>query len=316
MYCFCTIAYGEEYVILAKRLAKDVKRYCYQVPFIVFTDKKDYFTDISQVKVFDYRPHFSNCVYDKILAVRKCLTIYDSAIYIDADSRIYKEVNTEKKLPQGIAALTCYSLTEHFKGLITKRMRKFSTAHDEISSMSHFNPIKYLRIMRRKNYHYKSLSKLNSRWNRVQSLANKLKLNLENVKFIHEIMFAVTKQKGREKEFFKQYDRIAAYLQLYGFLDSEGTAIGLAAEKAGLNISWHGEGFFDDFPYFKDRILKSNQRKGQKVDEKEIDLLLERNSVCIGRYKLSDNIKKRIQKIYLHAKLLIKTLRNIKFYYF
>ena len=312
MYCFCTLAVGEEYRILAKKLAKDIELNCPGTDFLVITDKKEDFSDRLNTKPFDYRPVFPNIVYDKIFAAEKALARYESVVYIDADSRIYGKITQEPEFLPGLTALSCHRLTKNFEGRLDKE--RAIPLPVGIGSMSRFNPIKYMRIINFLRLKNKITKKLSNKLRVLQKLAAKLKVDMQNTKFVHEIFFVLTKQGGIEKEFFRQYDRIARYLQLHGFSDAEGCAIGLAAEKSNFTVM-HDEGLNKNFYYFKDRILDSKIKKNQAFDIKELELLNEHKSVVIHPI-IKQKIKAHILKWYLTGKLFVRTLGEIKFYHF
>lgn len=90
------------------------------------------------------------------------------------------------------------------------------------------------------------------------------KLNLdkdwENIKFVYEYLFAVTKDNGKEAKFIEYWGKLAPYFELNGVLDGEGNAIGLAAAKAGLTIRWSE---MKGISFFKDRTEMVRVKKGE-----------------------------------------------------
>lgn len=87
----------------------------------------------------------------------------------------------------------------------------------------------------------------------------------ENIQFVHEYLFTVTKDGGKELEFICQWKNLANYFENHGFYDAEGNAIGLAAAKAGMGVIWSdmpGISFFN----YKTEIIRIE--KGQsKIEE-------------------------------------------------
>ncbi len=70
-----------------------------------------------------------------------------------------------------------------------------------------------------------------------KKLGHKLELDLEQVSFIGESLFAVsTKDKNQAANFIQQWGLIARYAELHGIHGGEGNIIGLAAHKAGLEV--------------------------------------------------------------------------------
>lgn len=74
----------------------------------------------------------------------------------------------------------------------------------------------------------------------IEILANKLNLSLENVSWVGESLMIVSKDNGKETEFFQQWGKIGSYLELKGIHAGSGNAIGLAAAKIGWTIHEHG----------------------------------------------------------------------------
>ncbi|MHC5732957.1 MAG: hypothetical protein ACYTXY_54765, partial [Nostoc sp.] len=71
----------------------------------------------------------------------------------------------------------------------------------------------------------------------------------KDISFVHEYLFSVTKDSGKEIEFLQQWDMLANYFELNGIYEGEGSAIGLAAYKAGLAVRWsemEGISFFNN----------------------------------------------------------------------
>jgi len=71
----------------------------------------------------------------------------------------------------------------------------------------------------------------------LQKIAQKLSISINDSIYVGESLFAVCRDNGKEKKFLKYWDIIARYLELNGIHSGEGNAIGLAAAKAGFNIS-------------------------------------------------------------------------------
>jgi hypothetical protein len=70
----------------------------------------------------------------------------------------------------------------------------------------------------------------------LQKMADKLDLNLTEISFVHECLFVIARDQGREQVFLEQWQKIANYFELRGFCRGEGPTIGLAAAEAGLEI--------------------------------------------------------------------------------
>lgn len=94
----------------------------------------------------------------------------------------------------------------------------------------------------------------------LQAAAQHLNLEIENVPWLHEFLFAMTHQQGKEKEFFQLWQTISYFLESQGMYDGEGYAIGFAAAKVGLDFGYDRT---DWFPFFKDNIEKVRIKNGQ-----------------------------------------------------
>lgn len=71
----------------------------------------------------------------------------------------------------------------------------------------------------------------------LDKLAAKLNLDLAQVTYVGEALFALTASAAQSQAFVQAWDRIARYLELHGIHAGEGSAIGLAAAQVGLEIT-------------------------------------------------------------------------------
>lgn len=71
----------------------------------------------------------------------------------------------------------------------------------------------------------------------LSKLADKLDLDLAQVTYVGEALFALTAAAAQSQAFLQAWDRIARYLELHGIHAGEGNAIGLAAAQVGLAIT-------------------------------------------------------------------------------
>jgi hypothetical protein len=71
----------------------------------------------------------------------------------------------------------------------------------------------------------------------LRKLAAKLALDLSAVTYVGEALFALTADSAQSQAFIQAWDRIARYLELHGIHAGEGSAIGLAAAYAGLEVN-------------------------------------------------------------------------------
>lgn len=70
----------------------------------------------------------------------------------------------------------------------------------------------------------------------IKEVANKLTIQLDNVRWIGESLFIVSQDNGKEIEFINLWGKIGKYLELHGIHSGEGNSMGLAAAKVGWTI--------------------------------------------------------------------------------
>lgn len=198
-YCFCTLALGSPYRLIAKNLAEDFKKFAPKVNLIIFSDQPDDFKNFENVKAFKYhRKGIPHCWNDRRFVVEKALSMYRTAIHIDADTRILANIPEQIEWLPGITAMT-NDLLQHAD--------EWMYAPD-------------VELMK--------------------NVAKELKIPLEEAKLIHESLYIITRDDGREFEFLKQWDIIAKTLELKGYKSSDGYLMGMAAQKVGWSINKYG----------------------------------------------------------------------------
>ena len=160
--------------------------------------------------------------------------------------------------------------------------------------------------------HNKNKSEINI----LNKIALKLNLNLADITFVHECLFVVTKDKGRELEFIKNWERIAAYCELNKFYRGEGHSIGLAAAQAGMEIRTDS---MPQIQFFKDK-LELKKIKSGKVEKSEVDIYFDKqkeleypNKSILFRF--TNKIGGIIMYLYRSLRLRFFTMIDIKFYY-
>lgn len=72
---------------------------------------------------------------------------------------------------------------------------------------------------------------------KIKDVADKLNISIDKVHWIGESLFVVTRDEGKEKEFLQMWGKITSYLELKGMHSGEGSVMGLAATKVGLNVT-------------------------------------------------------------------------------
>lgn len=111
--CFCTLALGKNYRLLASQLAQDLQVYSPHTPLVVLTDKPDDFRDFTNIIAFQHRPQGVKFYHDKRFVIAKAISLFNSCIFVDADMRILGDVSSNLQWQQGITARTGSSIIKH-----------------------------------------------------------------------------------------------------------------------------------------------------------------------------------------------------------
>jgi len=210
--CFCTLAIHAPYRQRARLLCADAP----QVPWIVLTDEPEDFADLPVRAVrhiptgpmaVDYLAHLPKtgegrgaaAYHDKRFALLAALEEFDTAIYVDADSRIIK-LPTLSIFPADLAVLPVVrkSVAEHLATCGSWRLPVFEALARQLTGD--------VEILRR------------ARW-------------------CHETLIAVTRGRSTS-DFFAAWSIGAEFLQARGVYSGEGGVIGIAAAHAGWNIDY------------------------------------------------------------------------------
>jgi hypothetical protein len=234
-FCLCTFAAGPIYRSLVKNLVSDIEKYAPGTPLILFTDKPSEFSNNSHFLVFKHRRQGVLCYHERRFAIAKALSMFNSCMYLDADVRICAPVSQDivaREWLPGITARSCTSMTKHFRTLLNdshppSMVRKFEF---------------------------------------TKKMARKLDLDLEadQVPFINEFLFVVTRDAGREVEFLEQWGKLATYCELNGIHNDPAFAMGLAATKVGFAVR---HDVMEGLDFFDDRIEAVRIAKGQSDPE-------------------------------------------------
>lgn len=210
--CFCTLAIHAPYRRRARLLCADAPA----VPWVVLTDEPDDFADLP-VRALRHAPTGPMAVdyltrlpptgggrgaaayHDKRFALLAALEDFDTAIYMDADSRI-TALPRMGAFPSGLAVLPVVrrSVAAHLETCGSWRMPAFAEL--------------------------------------ARHLAGDVGI-LRSARWCHEALVAVTKD-GRESRFFEAWGRAADFLQARSVYTGEGGVIGLAAECAGWGVDY------------------------------------------------------------------------------
>jgi hypothetical protein len=209
--CFCTLAIHAPYRRRARLLCAAPT-----VPWVVLTDEPEDFADLP-VRAIRHAPTGPMAVdylarlpstgegrgaaayHDKRFALLAALQDFDTAVYVDADSRI-SGLPPLGVLPSGLAVLPVVrkSIAEHLDTCGTWRMPFFVELARYLTGDAD---------------------------------------TLQAARWCHETLLAVTKD-GRESRFFAAWARAADFLQARGVYSGEGGVIGLAAAYAGWSVDY------------------------------------------------------------------------------
>ena len=248
--CFCTLALSSRYQKMAKELAKDLEKYSPETTIVIGTDNPIYFSDCDNVSAFKLsQKGIFNCYNDKRFCLEKALENFESAIFIDADTRIVQPVPNDLEFCPGITG-TCKNLIKHLEKYRSQKI------------------------------------------NIIKKLASKLEINIKDVDWIGDSLFVVTRDQGKEKEFFQMWALIASYLELKGMHSGQGRVMGLAATK----IGW--------------KVEKTENWKALHQVKKHIDASDSKPQKTWWKY-----FKKQIGYYYRLSKAKLVALKDFEFYY-
>ncbi|MEG3436916.1 hypothetical protein V0288_07270 [Pannus brasiliensis CCIBt3594] len=278
-FCFATLALGKKYRDLASILAKDIAKYSPGTPFLILTDRVRDFQEETNVLAFSHRQELW-CDNDKSFLIEKSLSLFDYCICIDADMRILAPIPQDLRWSPGITAWSCCSLLKH-------HTRKGITSQ----------ALPYL-----------------------QKIIHRLDLDseFESIKWIHEYMFVVKKDSGKESEFVRLFEKISRYLEINGIEIGAGSAMGVAARKVGFPVRWSPE---ERIVFFKDRIVKYKIERERFQPDKKIQACLQlQGELEFPRYSWPQKILTKLNKIKRESarslRLKINSLSDLEFYYF
>jgi len=229
-FCFATLAIGQNYRALARELlSKDIEQYASGTPFLILTDRPSEFKHCPNVIAVKHQPRFF-CDNDKTFLIRAALSQFEYCICIDADMRLLAPLPSGLTVLPGITTRSCSGLARHLQTMIRRtdppRPGQLKDAHN------------------------------------IRKVAQKLGLDIENeqVKFVHEFLFIVKRDGGREVQVLELAETISRYLELHGTQVGVGSALGMAAAKVGFPVR-HSE--LSEIIFFDDRIEKVRIANGQ-----------------------------------------------------
>ena len=148
----------------------------------------------------------------------------------------------------------------------------------------------------------------------LRKVSQKLGLKLEDISFVHECLFVVARDGGKELAFLDQWAKISAYLELWGLCRGEGNTIGLAAAKVGLTIR---RDELEPICFFKDKLASSAANLASQ--EQRAQLIAHQKALEYPHRSLFVRVTGKLKKV-IHYQirlmgLRIASLKNIEFYY-
>jgi hypothetical protein len=210
--CFCTLAIHEAYRRRARLLVADVP----EMAWVVLTDEPGEFAELG-VRAIRHVPTGPMAIdfvtrlspmgngrgrpayHDKRFALQAALEEFETAIFVDADTRV-------RSLPRLPSFGPGIAVTKEVNASIAEHLSRYG---------SHRRP---------------AFEKLAVRLTGDVEVIN-------SARWCSEALFAITKD-GNEGRFFEAWARGAELLQSEGELSGEGGAIGLAAVCAGWKVDY------------------------------------------------------------------------------
>jgi hypothetical protein len=210
--CLCTLAIHPPYRKRARLLCADAPT----LPWLVLTDEPADFTDLP-VRAVGHAPTGPMAVdyleripptgggrgaaayHDKRFALSAALQDFDTAIFLDADSR-FDSLPRLGDFPSGLSVLPVVrkSVAEHLETCGSWRMPAFVELAKHLTGSADI---------------------------------------LQSARWCHETCMAITKD-GHESAFFAAWGRAAEFFQARGVFSGEGGVIGLAAACTGWTVDY------------------------------------------------------------------------------
>lgn len=207
--CFCTLAIHAPYRERARLLVGDAR-----VPWVVLTDEPRDFEGL-EVRAIRHTPTGPMAVdfltrlpptgtgrpayHDKRFVLQAALGEFETAIFVDADTRI-SSLPELPRFPPGITVTRAVeaNIAEHLSRWGTQRKPVFEELAVHLTGTT---------------------------------------ATLQSARWCSEALFAITKD-GNESRFFEAWTRAAEFLQSRKMFSGEGGVIGLAAACAGWTIDY------------------------------------------------------------------------------
>lgn len=126
-FCFCTLAFGAKYHLMAKELAHNLQQYSPETKLIVGTEKPHDFKSEENIIAFKLTQQgVLHCYNDKRFVLEKALAQFRTAIYIDADTKITKTIPNNIVFPSGM--IGCHkNMLQHISKYRPQDLEKLTT---------------------------------------------------------------------------------------------------------------------------------------------------------------------------------------------
>lgn len=141
-FCFCTLALRPKYRLLTQQLASDLEKYSPGTSLLAFTDEPNDFSNNLNVLAFKHNQQgILHCYNDKSLIMEIALSKFNTAIYIDADTRILSPLPDDLNWNPGITVGHCENLIDHVTKYTPERLEHIqkvaSNLHIPLESTSY-----------------------------------------------------------------------------------------------------------------------------------------------------------------------------------
>ncbi|NJO71651.1 MAG: hypothetical protein HC825_08105 [Oscillatoriales cyanobacterium RM1_1_9] len=199
-FCFCTLALGKRYRLMAGELAQDLEKHSPGTTLVICTDAPENFKSFSNVAPYKHvQRGIHRCYHDKRFAIEKAIAQFPIVILVDADTRIVGDIPEDIDWQPGITSGTTRGILIH-GGNKDHQMRLAC----------------------------------------IWDIAKKLGLSPEQVDWTEENFLVVTQDQGKELEFLELWGKIGRYFELNHIHSGSGNAIGLAAAAVGWRFQQVG----------------------------------------------------------------------------
>jgi hypothetical protein len=124
-FCFCTLALGSRYRLMTKELAKDLSFYAPKIPLVVCTDLPSDFQDCENIIPFEfYQTGILHCYHDRRFVIQRGLSLFETAILIDADTKIINHIPESIEAIPGVIGAFSEPLIPHVQKYNPERLSR------------------------------------------------------------------------------------------------------------------------------------------------------------------------------------------------